>query len=102
MSSVSNPRVIKFPRPSDKYYPPPPGIRGPARGIQISYILGTCVQVGSRVGSASFANWSAHLAAAHDIETLTAGMSYSNNQHYDYKILIILRNLPDGPHQVYE
>ena len=61
--------------------------------------MGTTVQVGSRVGSASFANWSAHLAAAHDIETLTAGMSYSNNQHYDYKIL---RNLPDGPHQVYE
>ena len=27
-----------------------------------------------------------HLAVAHDIETLTAGMSYSNNQHYDYKI----------------
>ena len=43
-----------------------------------------------------------HLAVAYDIETLTAGMSYSNNQHYDYKILIILRNLPDGPHQVYE
>ena len=32
----------------------------------------------------------------------SAGMSYSDNQQYDYIILIILRNLPDGPHQVYE